>query len=126
MTIPSNEQGGGCGQWPHSTPALDHRLSRRQARRMSRRFAGVGVGIAAARLREISAGAPAAESELTDVEFAFVAGEFMDDERHAKHKRGKQRFTSWFVVAAMTLVVLGSLLCTVVLLLSLMLRTSPI
>ncbi len=92
---------------------------------MSRRFAGVGVGIAAARLREISCGAPAADTELERVEFAFVADELMKDERIAKLARGKQRCVSWFVVVVMGLIMFGSLLCMVVLMLSLMQHSAP-
>lgn len=92
---------------------------------MSRRFAGVGVGIPASRLREISCGAPAGEAELADVEFAFVADELMHDERLAKLARGKQRCASWFVVVIMGLIMFSSLLCMVVLMLSLMQHSAP-
>lgn len=92
---------------------------------MSRRFAGVGVGIAAARLRELSAGAPAADAELARVEFAFVANELMRDERIAKLSRGKQRCTMWLVVVVMGLIMFSSLLCMVVLMLSLMQHSAP-
>ncbi|WP_238390574.1 MULTISPECIES: hypothetical protein [unclassified Mycolicibacterium] len=92
---------------------------------MSRRFAGVGVGIAAARLREIASGAPAADAELADVEFAFVAGELMHDERLAKLQRGKRLCMTGLVVVCMGLIIFSSLLCMVVLLLSLMLHTAP-
>ncbi|MCA4751144.1 hypothetical protein ABFW14_11445 [Mycolicibacterium fortuitum] len=125
MTTPSNAHGRGWGQRPHSIDALDHRLSRWQARQMSRRFAGVGVGIPAARLREISSGAPAADAELAGVQFAFVADELMHDERIAKLARGKQRCASWFVVVVMGLIMFSSLLCMVVLLLSLMQHSAP-
>ncbi|MGV0806361.1 hypothetical protein [Mycolicibacterium setense] len=125
MTTPSDAHGGAWGHWPHSVPALDHRLTRREARQLSRRFAGVGVGIAAARLREISSGAPAADDELERVEFAVVADELMHDERIAKLARGKQRCVSWFVVAVMGLIMFSSLLCMVVLMLSLMQHSAP-
>ncbi|MGV0811099.1 hypothetical protein ABQF34_04010 [Mycolicibacterium boenickei] len=92
---------------------------------MSRRFAGVGVGIAAARLRAIASGAPAADAELADVEFAVVAREFMHDERLAKFERGKRRCMMCLVVTAMGLVIFGSLVCMTVLLLSLMMHTNP-
>lgn len=92
---------------------------------MSRRFAGVGVGIPAARLREISSGAPAGDDELAGVQFAFVADELMHDERIAKLARGKQRCASWFVVVVMGLIMFSSLMCMVVLLLSLMQHSAP-
>ncbi|OCB49998.1 hypothetical protein A5721_32055 [Mycobacterium vulneris] len=124
MTTPSNAHSG-WGQWPHSMDAFDHRLTRRQARNMSRRFAGVGVGIAAARLREISSGAPAEDAELARVEFAFVADELMHDERLAKLARGKQRCAMWLVVTVMGLIMFSSLLCMIVLMLSLMQHSAP-
>ncbi|MEW2482360.1 hypothetical protein ACPCIR_23485 [Mycobacterium sp. NPDC051198] len=124
MTTPSNAHGG-WAQRPHSVDALDHRLTRRQARQMSRRFDRVGVGIAAARLREISSGAPAADAELERVQFAVVADELMHDERIAKLARGKQRCASWFVVVIMGLIMFSSLLCMVVLMLSLMQHSAP-
>lgn len=92
---------------------------------MSRRFAGLGVGIAAARLREISCGAPAADAELADVQFAVVADELMHDERIAKFARGKQRCTMWLFVVVMGLIMFSSLLCLVVLMLSLMQHAAP-
>ncbi|WP_074133108.1 hypothetical protein [Mycolicibacterium houstonense] len=125
MTTPSSAHGGGWGQWPHAMCALDHRLTRRQARQMSRRFAGVGVGIGAARLREIASGAPAADAELDDVEFAVVAREFVHDERLAKIKHGKQLCVTWFIVTVMGLAMFGLLLGATVLMLSLMSHTSP-
>ncbi|WP_066900330.1 hypothetical protein [Mycolicibacterium houstonense] len=92
---------------------------------MSRRFAGVGVGIGAARLREIASGAPAADAELDDVEFAVVAREFVHDERLAKIKHGKQLCVTWFIVTVMGLAMFGLLLGATVLMLSLMSHTSP-
>ncbi|MBP2454696.1 hypothetical protein [Mycolicibacterium lutetiense] len=124
MTTPSNAHGG-WAQRRHPIGALDHHLSRRQARQMSRRFAGVGVGIAAARLREISCGAPAADAERAGVEFAVMADELMHDARLAKLDHDKQLCASWFVIIAMGLIMFSSLLCLVVLMLSLMQHSSP-
>ncbi len=92
---------------------------------MSRRFAGVGVGIAATRLREIASGAPAADAELADVEFAVVAREFVHDERVARIQRGKQRCMSWLIVTIMGLSMFGALLIATVLMLSLMTHDLP-
>ena len=58
---------------------------------MSRRFAGVGVGIGAARLREIASGSPASAAELADVDVAVVASEFKHQERVAKFEKREDR-----------------------------------
>lgn len=92
---------------------------------MSRRFAEVGVGIAAARLREMAAGAPAADAELTDVEFALLANELRQDRRFTAFARGRRCVTRWLVAAVMCLVMLGSLLFATWLMLSLMVHTAP-
>ena len=57
----------------HHMLMRDRALTRRQARRLSRRFDGVGVAIPATRLRQIAAGACAGNDELTDVSFALAA-----------------------------------------------------
>ncbi|MDH6198593.1 hypothetical protein M2272_005252 [Mycobacterium frederiksbergense] len=92
---------------------------------MSRRFAGVGIGIAAARLREIAAGAPAADAELTNVEFAVLASELRHDERLAAFQHARRRCLRLLMVTGMCLVMFGSLLCMTWLMLSLMLHTAP-
>lgn len=92
---------------------------------MSRRFAGVGVAIDPARLRQISSGAPAANAEVTNVEFAVVACELMQDQRFSKLARGKQRCIEWLVVIVMGVVMFGALLCATVLMLSLMSHSTP-
>ncbi|MCV7287585.1 hypothetical protein H7J87_19870 [Mycolicibacterium wolinskyi] len=125
MTTPSNAHRGGWGHRPHATYLRDHRLSRRQARRMSRRFAGVGVTISAARLRQIAGGAPAGDGELTDVEFAGVACELAHDKRLARRAHAKRHYTQWIIVTGVFFLALGSLLCMAVLLFSLMLHDAP-
>jgi hypothetical protein len=100
-------------------------LSNRQARRMSRRFAVVGVGIAPARLRDMSAGAQLSEDELTDVNFALVATEFNREARRAKLARGRRCGTHWLIVAGVVLVMLNMLACMAYLFFSLATHTSP-
>ncbi|WP_019973340.1 hypothetical protein [Mycobacterium sp. 141] len=92
---------------------------------MSRRFADVGVGIAAARLREIATGAPVSDAELTDVEFAAYASELKHDEVLAKYEHAKRKCIRGLLVVAMTLVVLGFLLTATVCMLSVTLHTTP-
>ena len=122
---PANAHGGEWGYWPHPAHMRNQSLSRRQARLMSRRFSHAGVGIAAARLREIATGAPASEAELVDVEFAFVAGELQHAELLAKYEHAKRQCVRGLLVAAMTLVLLGVLVSMTVLMLSLALHTTP-
>lgn len=78
---------------------------------MSRRFADVGVGIPAARLQEIAAGAPHSSDELVDVNFALAATEMKRQERRAKFKRNQRRALYWFIVGGMVLAALNLLLC---------------
>jgi hypothetical protein len=107
------------------TDVREQALSRRQARRRSRRFATVGVGIPAARLREIAAGAPAAESELTDVGFALAATEIQRQERRAKLARRQRLGLQWLIVAGLFLVLLNLLVCVAYLLFSLLEHAPP-
>jgi hypothetical protein len=92
---------------------------------MSRRFAGVGVGIAAARLQEIAAGALAAPHELVDVDFALVAIEIKREERLAKFKRNQRRGIRWLIVAGMVLAALNLLVCMAYVFVTLALHESP-
>lgn len=78
---------------------------------MSRQFAGVGVGIPAARLREIAAGAPHSSDELVDVNFALAAVEMKRQERIATVKRNQRRVVYWLIVGGMVLAALNLLLC---------------
>jgi hypothetical protein len=78
---------------------------------MSQRFAGVGVGIPAARLREIAAGAPPASDELVSVDFALAAIEIKREERLAKLKRRQRRGVRLLMFAGLVLVALNLLLC---------------
>jgi hypothetical protein len=122
---PVNAHGGEWGYWPHPAHMHDHCLSRRQARLMSRRFADVGVGIAAGRLREIATGSPASDAELTNVDFAVAASEFKHDQFLAKYRHAKRQCAWALFVAAMTLVVLGFLLAAAICVLSVALHTTP-
>jgi hypothetical protein len=86
-------------------------LGRRQARRMSRRFAAVGVPIPPARLRAMAAGAPAADDELTDVTFAFAATEIEREQRHAKFVHGRRCAIQSLIVTGTVLLMLAMLIC---------------
>ena len=115
MTAPSNPLGNDWG--PGS-------LGRRRALRMSRHFADVGVGIPAARLREIASGAPVGSDEWVDVMFGLVACEIKREQRVARFARGRRRGTHWLIVAGMVLVALNVLLCMACVMLTMM-QASP-
>ena len=100
-------------------------MTRWQARRLSRRFAGVGVGIGATRLRELADGAPAAADELADVEFAFCATALRHDEQVARMRRGKRACISCLITVGVGVLMLVSLISLVLLLFSVMLHQSP-
>jgi hypothetical protein len=103
----------------------DRALTRRQARRLSRRFDGVGVAIPATRLRQIAAGAIADDGELTDVSFAIAATEIQHEQRLAKLKHSQRLAVHWLIVAGLVLLLLSSLLCMALLFFSLTLHTYP-
>jgi hypothetical protein len=116
MAAPSNP----LGDWGERS------LGRRQATRMSRHFADVGVGIPAARLREIASGAPVGTDEWVDVVFGLVASELKRSERTAKFARSRRRGTHWLIFAVMVLVALNVLLCMACALLTFMQHASGI
>jgi hypothetical protein len=125
MTTTPNLQGDEWGRRPHPMHMRGRVLSPRQARQMSRRFAGVGVGIPAARLHKIATGAPVADDESADVNFAVAAIELKREARIAKLERSRRRCTRWLIVSGMILVLLNLLLCVACLLFSLAQHTSP-
>lgn len=125
MTTWSNLWGDGSSKMPQDFHLQDQALSRRQARQMSRRFADVGVGIPATRLREIAAGSPVGSEELVDVNFALAATEMKRQERVAKFKRSRRRAVYWVIVAGMILAALNLLLCMTFLFIILALHESP-
>ena len=125
MTTPPNLHGDEWGRRSHRMHVRGQVLSRGQARRMSRRFAGVGVGIPAVRLREIAAGAPVADDESADVNFALAATELKREARLAKLERGRRRCMRWLIVSGMVLVVLNLLVCVAYIFFSLAQHASP-
>jgi hypothetical protein len=109
----------------HHIPIQDRALTRGQARRLSRRFGGVGVAIPATRLRQIAAGACVGDDELTNVSFAIVATEFQREQRLARLKRSQRRVVRWLILAGLVLLILNSLLCMAFLFFSMALHTNP-
>jgi len=78
---------------------------------MSRRFAGVGVQIPAARLRQMASGAPLASSESVDYTFALAATEIIREQRLARAKRNRRRLVQALIVAGLILAALNLLIC---------------
>jgi hypothetical protein len=101
-------------------------LGRRQARRLCRSFARVGVETAPERLRQMVAGAPVTDDEVTDVNFALIATQINREDRVAKFKRLKRRATRFLMFAGLVLVVLNFLFCVAYVLLNLTQQASPL
>lgn len=100
-------------------------VSRRQSRRMSRRFEAVGVGIAPERIREISMGGPASDEELVDVSFALTATRLLNEQRRSKRGRAQRRCTQGLMLIAGIVVALNILLGLGLALFVLTQHTSP-
>jgi hypothetical protein len=110
----------------HRSRLGEQSLSRRRARQLSRRFAGVGVGIPPARLQQIAAGAPFGSDELVDVRFALCATELRREERRAKFEHGRRRLVHCLIVGGLILAALNLLLCMAYVFVSLALHESAL
>jgi hypothetical protein len=99
---------------------------RRQARRLSRRFARVGVTTSPDRLRHMLAGSPVVCAEVADFNFALIATQFRRDQFSAKIRRIKRRGTRSLLVVGMVLVTLNFLFCLAYALFSLTLEAAPL
>jgi hypothetical protein len=99
-------------------------MSRRQARRLSRRFAGVGVRVSPGRLRDIAAGAQCADDEWVDVGFAVMAVRALREERWAKVRRMRRRSGWWLVGVGLFLAALNFLACLAYVMFSLIQQTT--
>lgn len=93
---------------------------------MSRRFADVGVGIPAARLQQIAAGAPFGSEELVDVKFALWAAELKRRERRAQLRRAQRRVVRWLIIGGLVVAALNLLLCMAYVFVSLALHESAL
>jgi len=96
----------------------DDVFTRRQARRLSRDFATVGVHIAAERLQEISAGAAVAGAEHTDIRFALLATACHHETHPTVVQQVRRRAGRWLLVVAMSLLSLGALIALTLLMLT--------
>jgi hypothetical protein len=123
VTTASNPWGDEWGKLSRQPQMRDKFLGRRQARRLCRNFAQVGVETAPERLRQMLAGAPAADDEVTDVNFALIATRIKRDERNAKLGRLQRRGARLLIFAGLLLVTLNFLCCIAYLLVSLTQQT---
>lgn len=111
MTAGSDRWATPWGQPPQRIASVDHPVGRWGARRMSRRFAGVGVQIPAARLRELTTGAPLAAAESVDYMFALTATAMKREQRLARSRRNRRRLVHALIVAGLMLAALNLLIC---------------
>lgn len=111
MTARSDRWDSPWDQPPQRIAPVDRPVGRWGARRMSRRFAGVGVQIPAARLREMTAGAPQAAAESVDYMFALVATATKREQRLARAQRNRRRLVHALIVAGLMLAALNLLIC---------------
>ncbi|WP_343576260.1 hypothetical protein [Mycobacterium sp.] len=124
--MPATPWGNERGQLPQRLLVGSHFASRRQARRLSRRFAHVGVSTSPDRLRQMLAGSPVAHAEVADFNFALIATQLRRDEFSAKIRRMKRRGTRSLLFLGMVLVTLNFLFCMAYALFSLTLEGSPL
>jgi hypothetical protein len=123
---PSNPWGDERGQLSHRFEMRRQVLVRRQARRLSKRFAQVGVNTSPERLRLMLAGGPVAAHEVADISFAFIATRLRREQLSAKFKRLKRRGTRSLIFVGLVLVTLNFLFCMAYALFSLTLEASPL
>lgn len=100
-------------------------VGRRRLRRLSRRYAAVGVSVPAARLRQIARGCPATETEMVDIAFAEAAIGIQGDQRHDKRVRARRRCVHSVIVAGAVVVALILLICLALAFFMLAEHTSP-
>ncbi|MGA9492356.1 MAG: hypothetical protein WBV80_19175 [Mycobacterium sp.] len=123
---PSTPWGHERGQLPQRFQVRNQIVGRRQARRLSRRFARVGVTTPPDRLRMMLAGSPAAYAEVADFHFASIATQFKREQFSARLRRLKRRSTRSLLFLGLVLVTLNFLFCMAWALFSLTLEAAPL
>lgn len=123
---PSDPWGNERGQLSQPFQLRNQVLSRGQARRLSRRFARVGVNTPPERLRLMLSGVPVAAGEASDVSFAFIATRLRSEHLSAKLKRLKRRGARSLIFVGLVLVTLNFLFCMAYALFSLTLEAAPL
>lgn len=111
--------------WSAPVALADRSCSRRQAKRLSRQFAEVGVDVSPDRLRQISMGGPTSEAELIDINFALTASQLLSEKRRAKRGRAHRHYTHSLIVLGAVVVALNLLLCLGLVMFVLTQHTSP-
>lgn len=101
-------------------------VGRRQARRLSRRFARVGVTSSPDRVRLMLAGSPGACAEVADFHFALIATQFKREQFSARVRRMKRRGARSLLFVGLVLVTLNFLFCMAWALFSLTLDAAPL
>jgi hypothetical protein len=123
---PSTPWGHQRGHLPPRLQVGRHLTGRRQARRLSRRFARVGVRTSPDRLQTMLAGSPAAYAEVADFNFAVIATQFKRDQFHARVRRMKRRGARSLLFVGMVLITLNFLFCMAWALFNLTLDAAPL
>jgi hypothetical protein len=126
VMTPSNPWGNERGQLSHRFQLRNQLLGRRQARRLSRRFARVGVNTPPDRLRQLLAGGSVAADEVADVNFALIAIQLRHEQLVTKYKRLKRRGARSLIFLGLVLVTLNFLFCMAYALFSLTLEAAPL
>ncbi|WP_231997367.1 hypothetical protein [Mycobacterium sp. 1245111.1] len=123
---PTTPWGNERGQLPQRLRVGSHLASRRQARRLSRRFARVGVSTSPDCLRQMLAGSPAAWADVADFQFAVIATQYRRDQFNARVRRMKRRGARSLLFIGMVLVTLNFLFCMAWALFNLALESPPL
>ncbi len=100
-------------------------LGRRQARRLSRSFAQVGVHVPPKRLQQLVTGTPVADRELTDVNFALIATQYLREKKAARTTHLQRRCRHAVICAGLILVALNFLFCIAYIFFTLTLHAAP-
>jgi hypothetical protein len=126
VMTPSNPWGDDRGQLSKRLRLHNQVLSHRQARRLSRRFASVGVETQPHRIQQLLAGIPLAAGEAADINFALIALQLRREQLMAKYARLKRRGARSLIFVGLVLVTLNFLFCMAYALFSLTLESSPL
>jgi hypothetical protein len=123
---PSTPWGNERRHLPQRLQLHNQIAGRRQTRRLSRRFARVGVTTPPDRLRVMLAGSPLAHAEVADFNFALIATQLKREQFSARVQRIKRRGTRSLLFVGLVLVTLNFLFCMAYALFSLTLEASPL
>lgn len=126
VMTPSTPWGNERGHLPQRLQLHNHLIGRRQARRLSRRCARVGVTTTPDRLRVMLAGSPASYAEVSDFNFALIATQLKREQFSARVRRMKRRGARSLLFVGMVLVTLNFLFCMAYALFSMTLEASPL